>query len=156
MTDCNSLLSLAQFASTTIAAIALAVAASAFRQQSKTSTMSALQAFHELSEKYDELLHDAVGKPEFRRRYTSFLNYLEIQATAINNSLYPGVSRKVARNRLIEDLAIIATTKGAPNLMAELIDAPATFNDVQLFVRKNKSDFNRACNRRAATLGNTE
>ena len=146
-----SLVDMAQIASGVAATIALGFNARAIVGQNRATTISTLNAFIDRSEKYEQLLHDAVGSPDFHRRYTDYLNHLEIQATAINNKLFPGISRKVARNRLIEDLAIVGTTKGAPDLMSELIDAPTTFNDIRRFIECNKPDFKRACDRRKAT-----
>jgi hypothetical protein len=146
--DTITIVDFAQIASGVAASVALLLNWLAIRGQTKATTISTLNAFLDRSEKYEKSLHDAIGQQNFVRHYTDYLNHLEILATCINKRLYPKVARSVARNRLIEDLAILQTTPGAPDLMSGQIDAPNTFGDIRLFIRSNKVAMKEACARR--------
>jgi hypothetical protein len=134
----------AQIISGAASAIALGFNAYAITSQNRATAISTLNAFLDRSKKYERELRESVGTTDFVYRFTDYINHLEILATCVNKRLYPKIPRNVARNRLVQDISILQTTKGASELLSSRIVSPDTFGDLRIFVGKNKKPISEA------------
>jgi len=145
----KEILPIAEILAGLAAAMSLWYAARAFHQQSRSLDLQTLASLSNDMQRAEERLANSKSDPEaFGQAFVHYANWLEVMATSLNNGLMNPVTARLARNRLIEDLAIFQSQPGAIKLLESSLDAPATFSDLREFIRRNRKDFDAAVERR--------
>src|SRR5690625_3749461 len=77
---------------------------------------------------------------EVEREIVSYINLLEALAATNNHSLLNKVTRKIARDRLINDIAMLQVQEFTSHILEKATTSPSTFEELKKFCRENKKD----------------
>jgi hypothetical protein len=70
--------------------------------------------------------------------FNNYLNTLEILAAAINGGLFGSVSKRIASDRLCNDIAILMSSEWSRERIARAVTSHETFCEMAAFHRKNR------------------
>ena len=141
----------AQIVSALAAAVGLLIAAHSIRQQNNSIDASTVRTLlDDLKQSERDLAAARADPQKFEREFLNYANHLEVLATCVNSKLFGSVTRHIARNRLIEDLAIFGSTPEAMKLLEGSVDSPNTFSDIRKFLASNRRECDAAKGRRMA------
>lgn len=70
--------------------------------------------------------------------FNNYLNTLETLAAAINGGLFGRVSKRIASDRLCNDIAILMSSEWSRERIDRAVSSPETFCEMSAFNRKNR------------------
>lgn len=117
------------------------------RDARKTADLHALQEFlRAVTEREDRLNADSNEKK--LQAFNEFLNFLEVNAAADNNDLFPKTTRLIVVDKLCTSIAVIQEAPDWHRLFCEAVTCSTTFVELHKFMKCNR----KAINRRVAEL----
>lgn len=134
----------ATIAAGVLAAVGLIATAISLRANARSNDLSSLfMVLREIGDAESRLAQSLSNAEEFRKCLNSYLNLLETLAAAINNKLLNKVTRTIAKDRLVNDLAILQSNDASKDAFEKAITSPDTFMEIRLFFRRHRTPIER-------------
>jgi len=108
----------------------------------KASNVNSLLAFLQDVKEHEHALLRGETEEEKDQAFIEFLNFLEAYAAAINGRLFPKVTHKLVREKLIDCIAVITEAKAWYPKLEEAVTSPTTFQCLTQFTSKERTAIN--------------
>ena len=139
MTDQNITLiaTTAQVLAAFASVVALGFVGLQIRSARTVADLTALQEFWRNITKQERKLSD----PDTTKKQMAFLellNFLEITAAAVNDKLYPKVSRRIVRDKLQSSVAALECAPDWHKMFLDAVATPTTFSELLKFMGRDR------------------
>lgn len=108
----------------------------------RSSDLQTLMHFVEGFRQHEHRLMSSKNINEQRVAFVDLLNLIETWAAAYNEKLLRGASRKMAKQKLRDALAIVQADKNWGEELASSISSKDTFSEIHTFYSKNNKSIN--------------
>jgi len=139
-----------QAAAAIVSAIGLALSAiglflvwSQLKVAKKTADLHALQEFLEAASEQEKRLLSAETEEEKRHNFNEFMNFLEINAAAVNDNLYPKTAYKLVVDKLCSSIAVIEAEPWCCDQIKTSITHSSVFLELRKFYGRNRNTIKR-------------
>ncbi|WP_439529200.1 hypothetical protein [Pannonibacter sp.] len=130
---------LATVAATILAAFGLICSARSGMLQARSNDLnSLLQVTNQLREAEARLLECESNSIKYSAEFVNYLNLLETFATAVNGKLFGKATLKIARSRLVNDIAILMADAGSRAEIEKAVTSSSTFRELVQFEKKHR------------------
>lgn len=137
--DLGTLAALATITAAVLAAVGLIGTAWSVWQQAKSNDLnSLLQVTNQLREAEARLMGCEADPDRHDAEVVNYLNLLETFATAVNAKLFGKATRKIAQDRLVNDIAILLTNEASRSRIEAAMTSNSTFRELGRFSAKHR------------------
>jgi len=104
----------------------------------KTADLRALQEFVRCAQDHENKLLRATTSAEKDQAFFEFLNFLEMNAAALNKKLFPKTSRAIVSEKLRDTVVVIEALPEWRQKFLNAITTATTFSEIAIFMRREK------------------
>lgn len=108
------------------------------RAARKSSDLQSLQAFLKDAKDHDAAILKGITLEEKEQAFVEFLNFMEIYSTAVNDNLFAKSSRKMAIDKLVDSIVLIAETEAWHSRFEAAITTDSTFSELRRFMERHR------------------
>lgn len=122
-----------------LAAAGLIGTARSVRQQARSNDLNSLfQVTNQLREAEARLMGCETDTDRHDAEVVNYLNLLETFATAVNAKLFGKATRKIAQDRLVNDIAILLANEASRSRIEAAMTSVSTFRELGRFSTKHR------------------
>jgi hypothetical protein len=136
-----------------IAAVGLFLTWRALVAQRRSTDLGTMLALASLAREAEARVSTAEDLEKRQQELVNYLNFLEVYAAAVNERLLEEVTMNLARDRIVNDLAILSVSADARERVKCSITSSETFSHIQKFWKNNRVSIELAINRERARSG---
>lgn len=131
---------IATVAAVILAAVGLMATALSVRSQARSNDLNSLFLVTTQIREAEARFRDSGGDPEANRdELVHYLNLLETLAAAVNGALFGRVTRRIACDRLVNDIAILIANERSRSCIQTAITSEETFQELARFEKKHRA-----------------
>lgn len=104
----------------------------------KTADLQALQTFLQDTQKYEERLLAAKDSSSKESAFNDLLNFLELNAAAMNDNLFSKTTRRMAMEKLADSILIIESAREWHDRFCSAMTTETTFEELSKFYKRER------------------
>jgi hypothetical protein len=121
----------------------------ALAAQKRSADLENLLALTNSAREAEERLHSASSPEKLEQEIVNYFNFVEVYSAAVNRGLLDAVTYEIAKDRLINDLAILSVSNKAREHLETVITSAETFSEIHQFWKSNSASIQAAIKREA-------
>jgi chorismate mutase len=129
------------------------------RSARKVADIKTLQEFNRGTQERELALLNAQDNIRKEQAFVELLNFLEVNAAALNGNSFPPISRRIVKDSLATSIAAIQIEPAWAGKFSDAIRTISTFEELGLFMRREKKSIQAIIQmmkeRQAETVGAT-
>lgn len=119
------------------------------RQARRTGDLQSLQEFLRATKDHEHALINASNDEHREKGFYEFINFLEIQAAALQGNLFSSVTRKIVREKIRDSVAVIEDIEPWMAKLDAAISSDTTFEHLRDFCKRERRHIDRVKRARA-------
>jgi ADP-ribosylglycohydrolase len=136
--DWTVVAAIGQAAAAAAAAVGLAFSGFQMKAATRVADLQALQEFLRSVTEREALLCEADTDERKARAFNEFLNFLEINAAAVNHGLFPKASREQVVDKLCSSIAVLQEASDWREALRQAVSSSTALLELVEFMRREK------------------